>query len=252
MINDLNHSSGIYKITILQNSKIYIGQAVDLYVRFQGHIRSARGGRKDSNLPIHRAMHKYGLENVTVEVIEFCERDQLDERERHWIKYYHAKDPNIGYNLADGGQKGFNLSGEQHSQAKLTQVEVDNIIQLILENKLTLREIAKKYNVSPATVCNINKGKNWHKEELNYPLRKNAGVSECVVNSLPNQAKRACSLETAYKIRQKYATYCPLEEIYNSFPEIRPKTIDAIIYRKGTCYDAIPFFDRKIGLWIQL
>lgn len=253
MINYLSHDSGIYKITILPNSKIYIGQAVDLHTRFQGHIRSARNeNRPDSHLPIHRAMRKYGLANTVIEVIEFCEREQLDERERYWIKYYHAKDPNIGYNLADGGQCGFNLSGERHSQAKLTQKNVDDIIELISANQLTLREIAKIYNVSPATICNINKGNNWHKDTLNYPIRKNANMSECVINSQPNQDKRVCSLETAYKIRQKYATYCPLKEVYESFPEIKPKTIDAIIYRKGTCYDAIPFFDRKTGTWIQL
>lgn len=253
MKNYLNHNTGIYKITVVPTGKIYIGQAVDLHNRFQAHIRSARNDNvRDGSLPIHRAMRKYGLENIKVEVIEYCQREQLDNKERYWIKYYHAQDPNIGYNLANGGQRGFNLSGERHSQAKLSQKEVDEIIQLISEKELTLREIAKKYNVSFATICNINTGKNWRKDELNYPIRKNAGKCKCVANSQPNQERRVCSLETAYKIRQKYATYCPLEEIYNSFPEIKPGTIKAIIYRKGTCYDTVPFFDRKTGSWIQL
>ena len=42
-------------------------------------------------------MFKCGPESFTFEVLEECAADELNERERYWIEYYHAKD--FGYNI---------------------------------------------------------------------------------------------------------------------------------------------------------
>lgn len=46
----------IYKITNTLNSKVYIGQTVNLNERFSSHKRG-----NDKNSPIHLAIKKYGL-----------------------------------------------------------------------------------------------------------------------------------------------------------------------------------------------
>lgn len=243
---------GIYKIFFIGTDRIYIGRAVDILRRFKEHICSAKKDNgRDSQLPIHLAIKKYGVENTHLEIVERCNREVLDSREKYWTKYYHSNDKRYGYNIASGGQDSVGLSGEHHSQAKLTQEQVNEIIAELKKNDKTLREIAAQYDVSNATVTNINTGHNWYNSKLDYPIRKNALSSSVVTDSI-SKKRMICSYETAYQIRQKYSTMCPLQEVYDSFPEINPGTINRIIYKKGTCYDKIPYFDRKTQQWIQL
>ena len=74
---------------------------------------------------IHKAMRKYGIDNFSFEVLEECDIERLDEREQYWIAYLDSMNREKGYNLVSGGQSNMALSGENHSQAKLTQKEVD-------------------------------------------------------------------------------------------------------------------------------
>ena len=50
--------------------------------------------------------------------------------------------------------------------------EVNDIIQLIKNTSLSLREIARRYNVSPSTVIGINSGRYHHNDNLKYPIRE--------------------------------------------------------------------------------
>ena len=49
---------------------------------------------------------------------------------------------------------------------KLTEQQVKEIKQLIVMHQLTMREIAKRYNVTPATIYAIKRGKTWTKEAM--------------------------------------------------------------------------------------
>ena len=95
-------SCGIYKYTNKINGHIYIGQAVDIKARIRGHRFSARHLEdKDSNMPIHKALRKYGEENFDIEILEECPKEKLNEREKYWIKYYDSY--TNGYNANLGG-----------------------------------------------------------------------------------------------------------------------------------------------------
>ena len=77
--------SGIYKITCLVNSKIYIGSTTDLNFRWkQGHLRQLKIGIH-YNSHLQNSFDKYIEENFKFEVIEYCEKDQLIIREQHYI-----------------------------------------------------------------------------------------------------------------------------------------------------------------------
>lgn len=100
----------IYKITCLVNGKGYVGQTRQkLEVRIRGHknCKVKRG--------IDAAIRKYGFENFTVEVLEICHVELLDEREIFFIRELGTKAPN-GYNLTDGGDGGSNPSEETRAK----------------------------------------------------------------------------------------------------------------------------------------
>ena len=63
--------------------------------------------------------------------------------------------------------------GEYHSQAKLSQAEVDEIKKLLKYSDLSLLEIQEQFpNVGKSMISLINTGKNWKNNDEEYPLRK--------------------------------------------------------------------------------
>lgn len=169
--------TGIYAIKNNINNKVYIGQSTDIKRRYSEHLRSAQPDKyaqkspRDANTPIHLAMKKYGVDNFTLETLEEVEREQLNNRERYWIQYFKSNQKQFGYNISSGGQDSFGLSGERHSQAKLSLTEVKEIRMLLATSKLTLEDIAKRFSISKSSICMINTGKTWRDENIQYPLR---------------------------------------------------------------------------------
>ena len=78
---------GIYKITNTVNNKCYIGQSTNLIKRIQKHIKTLLKGT-NRNEHLQNAYNKYGTGNFTIEIIEECTVENLDEREIFWIDYY--------------------------------------------------------------------------------------------------------------------------------------------------------------------
>lgn len=91
----------IYKITNKVNGKVYIGQTIrSLKSRWSHHCTDKRG----YCCLLYNAIQKYGRENFTVEQIDSAiSRDELDEKEIHWIQHHDSTDKNKGYNLMSGG-----------------------------------------------------------------------------------------------------------------------------------------------------
>ncbi len=86
----------IYITTNLINNKIYIGQDKHNNPKYYG-----------SGLVIEKAIKKYGINNFKKEILEFCtDQDDLNNKEKYWIKFYNSIDKNIGYNISEGGQGG--------------------------------------------------------------------------------------------------------------------------------------------------
>jgi group I intron endonuclease len=135
----------IYKITNLLNNKVYIGQTIQpLRDRWYRHCGKT-GSKNELEMPIKRAILKYGKHNFSIEKLEECEQCLLDSREIYYIEKYDSY--NKGYNATKGGQKG----------AKLVQTPKD--IQLLMCNLYnegkSLRTISKIYNIDKATVKGI-------------------------------------------------------------------------------------------------
>jgi group I intron endonuclease len=104
----------IYKITNLTTQKIYVGQAVSHILnhkryrpyghegRFRCHISEAFSTKNNQCHFLNNAIRKYGAADFTVELIEYCEINESNEREIHYIKELNSLYPN-GYNLKNGG-----------------------------------------------------------------------------------------------------------------------------------------------------
>lgn len=87
--------SYIYLITNKVNGKQYVGQH-----HYDGEGMDA--SYKGSGVLLKQAYKKYGVENFTMEIIEYCSDFYLDSLEVKYISDYNTKTPN-GYNLTDGG-----------------------------------------------------------------------------------------------------------------------------------------------------
>ncbi len=92
--------TGVYAITNNINGKIYAGQSVNIYKRWEYYKNK---NNKDTT-PIISAIRKYGVENFTFEVVELCTREELNALEIHCIAVIGSMFP-CGYNLSTGGQK---------------------------------------------------------------------------------------------------------------------------------------------------
>lgn len=92
----------IYKITNNINGKCYIGKTErTINIRWSEHIRLSR---LKLDLPLYRAFSKYGIDNFSIEEIEQCDSDKIDEREIYWIDYFNSY--RKGYNCTAGGEGG--------------------------------------------------------------------------------------------------------------------------------------------------
>jgi len=92
----------IYKVTNLLNGKIYIGQT---HFKRENYLGSG-------NL-ISQAVEKYGPENFVKEYIdEASTQEELDEKEKYWIKCLDSQNKEIGYNIAEGGWNCFTMNDE--------------------------------------------------------------------------------------------------------------------------------------------
>lgn len=93
----------IYAIKCLKNGKLYIGQTIwGPITRFNAHKRSLKAGTHH-NAHLQRSWNIHGEEGFVFHVIEKCQQDQLDDREKYWINVFGSCDRTRGFNVEAGG-----------------------------------------------------------------------------------------------------------------------------------------------------
>lgn len=98
MSSSIPRTSGIYKITCIPTGKIYVGSAVNLYVRRVEHFSQLRH-QKHRNLYLQRAWNKYGENAFEFSVIELVLIPFLIEREQYWLDKLKTYDRRNGFNI---------------------------------------------------------------------------------------------------------------------------------------------------------
>lgn len=143
----------IYKVTNLVNNKIYIGQTTNtLEYRKDQHFREARS-KKRNTVYFHNALNKYGFKNFLFEEIDTAgSQEELDEKERYWIKFYDSTNKEKGYNLDSGGHKGGVKSeetkrkiGETTKQKWEDPETAEKMRNGLLKGTETMKKNAKKH-----------------------------------------------------------------------------------------------------------
>ena len=95
--------AGIYKIMNDRNKKAYIGRSTSVRKRLTDHIKSTVGISTIADQRIHQIMREEGLWNFSFELIEECDKDKLNEREKYYIDFFQTAETTYGYNQKAGG-----------------------------------------------------------------------------------------------------------------------------------------------------
>ena len=74
---------GIYKITNLQTGECYIGRSIHVEERWKEHFCKGYGAIHSKRF--QDAIDQYGKDGFSFRLIEECDPEVLDERERFWI-----------------------------------------------------------------------------------------------------------------------------------------------------------------------
>lgn len=247
----------IYKIINQINGLIYIGQSKDPNKRWKQHCIDSSNDIRRKNSRLHEAMHKYGIFNFSLEIIE-GPISNYNEREQYWIAYYNSQSRDKGYNITPGGEEPPVLIGEKSSLSKFSDKIITDIQDALINTNLSFEEISKKYNIDVNYLSSINRGLSRRNDNLNYPLRKNGNerlkqdVVENVIyyllytfESIENIAKLMkidsnviydinkgrhfyCNEELKYPIRQPYFRISDylLDCIYNDLLDNKLKMSD--------------------------
>ena len=166
----------IYKITNIQNNKVYIGQTIrSIKDRFHRHINDAMNNILDTHFA--RAIRKYGKENFIIEEIDSAiDQDELNKKEQYWINYYNSV--NDGYNETNAISK---CGGNTYLSKTESEMETikDKIRQTKLGAKNPMARKIKRINIitkeedifdtiiSCAKACGIQNGKTSITARLN-------------------------------------------------------------------------------------
>ena len=93
--------SGIYKITNINSGKAYIGKSTNVKKRLADHFKSSVGIKSIADQAVHHAILKEGFWNWAIEVITYCDKEQLNEMEKYYIDFFKTQE--FGFNKNSGG-----------------------------------------------------------------------------------------------------------------------------------------------------
>lgn len=116
---------GIYCYENKINGKKYIGQSKDIRKRIKTHEKNFKKdlfeNTKGENKLLWYSVKKYGRDNFNLTIIEYCDIDELDEKEIGYIKTLSSHVSVGGYNIQYGGKstnRGLSLSLEHRNKIR--------------------------------------------------------------------------------------------------------------------------------------
>ena len=192
----------IYITTNKVNNKRYIGQ-------HKGDFDSKYYG---SGKIISNAILKYGTENFVVEILEKCDnKEELNKREKWWIKHFNAVENKSFYNIAKGGEGGHTIAGYNEEQKAIYSRNMSNALKgrvFTDEHKMKISKSLKNANLDRRGKNNSFYGR-AHSEEtkrkISETLSKRCGYkhSEETKRKISESHKgKTVSLETRKKMSE--------------------------------------------------
>ena len=177
----------LYKLDF-PNGKSYIGiTSKTAQERFIGHCNPAQ----KQNL-CQKAIHKYGKENVIINVLAECDNwELLCIAEQEAIEKFNTITPN-GYNLTLGGEGTYGLKWSEESKSKLSEIGKKNMTE---DKKMCLLMINKGRKATEDTKNKISEaGKK--RASPSEETRKKLSISASNITD-ETRLKRSLSLKTS-------------------------------------------------------
>lgn len=88
IMKDNRGKAGVYRWTNKINGKSYIGSSTNLARRFGVYYNYHNLVDPKRNMPINKAILKYGYSNFKLEIIEYCEPSQVLLREQYYLDLF--------------------------------------------------------------------------------------------------------------------------------------------------------------------
>jgi predicted GIY-YIG superfamily endonuclease len=165
---------GIYLIRNKVNGKTYVGQSVQIEIRWKQHLDASKNEKNnDYNNYIYKSFRKYGVENFEFVVLEFVEdNEKLTKREQYW---YEIIRPN--YNMERP------IKPEKMRTSKPVY-KIDAKNGEIIDEYPSIREASRQNNITKTAIYNVLSGtrntangyywieKRNYKKGMNLPVDK--------------------------------------------------------------------------------
>lgn len=90
-------SPGVYIIQNKINNKVYIGASLNVYNRLCDHKVMLRGNYHHND-HLQTSYNKYGEENFTFDILEYCNAEFIFSQENYWCNMLDSHNPKYGYN----------------------------------------------------------------------------------------------------------------------------------------------------------
>jgi len=129
---------GIYKITNPEGH-CYIGQSIDILKRFENHKK-----RIHTNKFLSDSILKYGIENHNFEILEECDYEYLNIREKFYISIY--KEKTFIFNSESA------LTDKTKAQRSETKKRVSTLKTILFNSGMSQEAFAKKVGVKKRTL----------------------------------------------------------------------------------------------------
>lgn len=175
----------IYVLKYPEGNIRYVGKTDNPKKRLSSHISEAKKGKGRRHVLnwIHSLLSKSLIPSI--EVIEICNEENWQKREKYWVEHYRSIIPNL-CNNADGGLGGTgtkNFSKEDlfkkkeimsNTFSKFSKAD-KKIIWSMIQNNNTQLEIMKKYPGYTRSIdFGVRNGRQWNQITNLSPIFKNS------------------------------------------------------------------------------
>ncbi len=188
--------------------------------------------RNNQQIRLHKSFKKYGVENHIFEVIEECNIELLNERERYWQDYYNVLENGLNCRLTTTNDKSGKLSIETIEKLKGKECSLETRKKISLKNKGT--RIGNKNtfygknhtNETKLKISLANKGKLLGEKNPNFgKIRSEETRKKISLANVGNKSSlnRILSNETKTKIANslfKKVINLKTLEVFNSYKEL--------------------------------
>ena len=109
----------------------------------------------ETDIPMYKIAEEYNCNRITIERLNAGET------------YFNNK---LTYPIRQ--EKYIPKGGCENGNSSLNQTQLNNLIEDLINTSIPMKELASKYGIAISTLSQINNGKTYKNEMLNYPLRK--------------------------------------------------------------------------------